>query len=270
MARIVWTVGWADFILKYRGSFLGYLWSLALPAMKFLVIFHVFRSFVGGDIPNYPLYLMLGLIIWEYFSRVTHGCISMLRNKAGIIQKIPFPRIVLIFAAGWTDTIIFFTHCLIFAVLAWMMGVSLGWLNVYILLLFIQMTMLSLGVGMLLSAFSLKFRDIEHMWSMTLQVLFWLTPIMYRYSLSSPLSSQAKEIASGDIPSSSWGVLDAFITFQPLSILIHDTRRVVLYPETAGVPSLTHAVVFTVLCGLLFAAGAALFKYRSTYFLQEY
>lgn len=270
MARIVWAVGWADFILKYRGSFLGYLWSLALPAMKFLVIFHVFRSFVGGEIENYPLYLMLGLIVWEYFARVTHGCIAMLRHKEGIIQKVPFPRLILIFAVGWTDTIIFFTHCLIFMVLAWMMHILPSILNFYTLLLLLQMELLFLGIGMLLSAYSLRFRDIEHIWNMVLQVLFWLTPIMYRYSLNSPLSTQAKEIASGEVPSNAWGLLDAFITFQPLSILIHDTRRVVLYSETAGVPSAVHAVVFTLLCLLVFAAGTVLFRYRSAYFLQEY
>jgi len=270
MLRIVWAVGWADFVLKYRGSFFGYLWSLALPAMKFLVIFHVFRSFVGGEIENYPLYLMLGLIVWEYFARVTHGCIAMLRHKEGVIQKVPFPRLILIFAVGWTDTIVFFTHCLIFLVLAWMMHVSPALLSFYTPLLLLQMLLLFLGTGMLLSAYSLRFRDIEHIWSMVLQVLFWLTPIMYLYTLHSPLSRQAKDMAAGNLPSTAWGLLDTFITFQPLSILIHDTRRVVLYSQTAGVPSAVHAAIFTAFCFLVFAAGTALFRYRSTYFLQEY
>ena len=57
--KVVLVMGWSDFVLKYRGSFLGYLWSLAGPLVKFLVILYVFGPFVSPEIPEYPLYLFL-------------------------------------------------------------------------------------------------------------------------------------------------------------------------------------------------------------------
>ena len=64
--RIVVEMGWSDFFLKYRGSVLGFLWSLAFPITRFLVILHIFRPFTKG-IEFYPLYLFLGIVVWEYF-----------------------------------------------------------------------------------------------------------------------------------------------------------------------------------------------------------
>src|SRR3990167_9362705 len=105
MLRIVWIVGWSDFFLKYRGSVLGYVWSLLAPLAKFLVIYYVFRPFVRDTIPYYSLYLFLGIIVWEHFTVTTTHCMSVLHEKAAFVQKLPFPRILLIFIVGWRTPI---------------------------------------------------------------------------------------------------------------------------------------------------------------------
>lgn len=268
--RTVFSVGWSDFVLKYHGSFFGYLWSLIGPLVKFFVIYFVTRRFANGDIHQFPLYLFLGIIIFEHFSNTTNGCISMLRSKQSIISKMAFPRILLIFMVGWTNMIVFMTYFLIFIGIGLYFGVHPSWTYVYLPVVLLQMTMVALGVGMLLSAYALKFRDIEHLWGLIVQVLFWLTPIFYSYELNAPLWQSFKEefLNVGSV-SMAW-LFEMFIQFQPLSIIITDARRITLYQEVIGVPSWIHFGVFTAICLPIFLIGVWVFQYRSQYFVQEY
>src|SRR3989338_11677150 len=98
--KVIFVMGWSDFVLKSRGSFFGYLWSLMGPLVKFLVILYVFGPYVSPEIPAYPLYLFLGVILWEHFVTTKAACIHALTEKAGIIQKLQFPRILLMLSAG--------------------------------------------------------------------------------------------------------------------------------------------------------------------------
>lgn len=262
-------MGWADFLLKYRGSVLGYLWSFVVPLVKFLVMLHVFRRYV--DIPFYHIYLFLGLILWEHFSMTTTACIAMLHDKSTIIKKVLIPRILLILSVGWMHLIILLTYVTIFVIVGVVTGLTIPLSFVYYLpITLLQATMIALGVGMFLSSFALRFRDIKHLWGVILQVIFWLTPIMYQYKPSAPVLEDARNLLSGSIGLSLWSAFDIFIRFQPLSLLIHDARRAMVYPDTLGVPSVAHTLGFTLCCMLLFAAGALVFRRRSRYFIEQY
>ena len=263
-------IGWSDFALKYRGSVLGYFWSFAGPLMKFLVILYVFGPYVRPSIQQYPLYLFLGIILWEYFIATTTGCMAMLQVKSSIIRRLAFPHMILIYAVGWTNLIIFSTHALIFLALAAWFHLPLSAATAYMLLIVFQMTCIALGIGMLIAAYSLKYRDIAHLWGIVLQVLFWLTPIMYPYRLTQPISMSFADLFRLDHRHSMKDVLELMIQGQPLSIIIHDSRRVLLYPLSAGVPSLSHALSVTVVCLLIFFFGRRVFLRRSASFNQEY
>lgn len=268
-ATVVFALGWADFVLKYRGSVLGYLWSLALPLSKFLVILHILRPFTAG-IEYYPLYLFLGIILWEHFSLTTSSCIALPEQQSGIIKRMKFPRILLVFSLGWTNMIILLTYLVIFLIFAVFMGAPIfpGILLLPIILL--QATLISLGIGMLMSSYSLRYRDIAHLWTVGLQVLFWLTPIIYEYRPANPVLQDLKNTLSGTVHESLWSVFDIFIRFQPLSILIHDARRSMLYQYSLGIPSTVHWVGFTAICCFIFAVGVRVFIRRSKHFLDEY
>lgn len=269
--RTVLALGWSDFVLKYRGSVLGYLWSLVAPLTKFLVILYVFQSVMGVRSPQYPLSLFLGIIIWEHFANTTNGCMAMLWDKAAIIQKLRFPRILLPLAVGWTNVIVFGTYAVIFVAFLPVFGgaASLGLLYAPVALL--QMTLLALGVGMLLSAFALKYRDIGHLWDVGLQILFWLTPVAYPSPEPSTLAADAARLASGVARGEAEAVVQFFIRFQPLSLVLTDARRMFLsYPDAGNPLSPEHVLAVTAACAAVFAAGAAVFRYRSRYFVQEY
>jgi len=263
-------VGWHDFLLKYHGSVLGYLWSLIGPIVKFLVIYYVTRPFVGGGIENYPLYLFLGIILFEHFSNTTLGCVGMLFNKESMVSKIAFPRILLPLMVGWTNLVVFLTYFLIFVVFSVFHGVYPTWSYAWLPVILLQMTLIALGIGMMLSAYSLKYRDIEHLWSLVLYVLFWLTPIFYAHPSEGPLWKSLLRFIDGFGYPTLTRFFDGFVQFQPLSILMLDSRRILLYSATAGVPSAVHVIGFTFLCFVMFWCGARVFQYRSNYFIEEY
>lgn len=268
--RIVWAVGWSDFFLKYRGSMLGYLWSLLAPLAKFLVIYYVFRPFVSDTIPYYSLYLFLGIIVWEHFTVTTTHCMSVLHEKAAFVQKLPFPRILLILIVGWTSLIIFLTHLMIFSVFVVGTGKGFPVQWVFVPLILFHMTILALGVGMILSAYCLKYRDIPHLWGIATQVLFWLTPITYAYRFEVPLLATIRRMPEMIRGPALHNLFDVFVQFQPLSLVMYDLRRVTLYPKELGTPSLKHLLGMTAVFLVIFCIGAVIFQKRSRHFVQEY
>lgn len=268
--RVILAVGWSDFLLKYRGSVLGYFWSLIGPVAKFLVILYALGPYVQRSIPHYAFYLFLGIIVWEHFVVTTTSCMSMLEEKASIIQKLVFPRLLLILMVGWTNLLVFLTHLLIFLSFVWFFGLGWSWVQWYVLLLLVQMSLIALGVGMMLSAYCLRYRDIHHLWAIATQIFFWLTPITYAYNAERPVGQAFIELFRDPGISSLHDFFDVIVQFQPVSLLMNDMHRVLLYPVERGIPSFTHAVAFTVVCSIIFALGAGLFLKRAPYFIEEY
>jgi ABC-type polysaccharide/polyol phosphate export permease len=263
-------LGWEDFILKYRGSVLGYLWSLAGPIVRFLVILYVFGPLVHDTIPLYPLYLFLGIVIWEHFAVTTTGCMNMLFDKEGIIQRMPFPRILLIYAVGWTNLVIFISHLMIFFVFGLFMGLPLSWYLLELPLIMVQMSLIALGIGMGLAAYCLKYRDIAHMWNVGIQILFWLTPVMYRYAGRIAPWTALHEVFLRPGMKSLHLLVSSFVHTQPLAIIINNARSITLYPATSGTPTALHMIGLTLFCCIIFFIGKRLFDLRSPYFTQEY
>lgn len=265
--HLVLVLGWSDFCLKYRGSILGYLWSFLGPLAQFFVIFAVFRPFVGAGISHYALYLFLGIIVWEHFSLTTSACVALPQEKAGLIQKTRVPRILLPLATGWTHVAIFLTRLLVFAVIAAAYGIFPRMSYAYLPILLLQMSFLALGIGMLLGAFSLRYRDIAHLWGIALQALFWLTPVMYAIDRL-PFSQEALRILRVGIPWHPIELVRAFVRVQPLTLLLADARRTLLLGES--LPSVWHMVFVTAFCAGFFCIGSAVFRQRSRSFSQEY
>jgi len=201
----------------------------------------------------------------------TSACLQMPQDKAAMIKKIALPRLLLMLSVGWTHLIIFLTYMCIFFLFIPFLGASIPFSAIwYLPLLALQSTLISVGVGMLLGSYALRFRDIQHLWTVALQILFWLTPVMYAYRPSAPVLADAHMLLQNGLPHSIWRLFDIFIRFQPLSLLMHDARRAMLYPDILGVPSIVHMFLFTLACVILFLFGARVFLRRSAYFIQEY
>ena len=165
--------------LRYRNSVLGFLWSFLEPLLMLSVLYFIFTNIMQTDIENYPLYLLLGLIIWYMFSRATTMGLSSLTDKAGIIQKIYLRRELFVISSCLTAFITMGFEFAAFAVFVIAFQFIPPLTIVLLPLLLIDLFVLSLGVSLLLAPLSVYFRDVKFIWQILLQAGFFLTPIIY-------------------------------------------------------------------------------------------
>lgn len=174
-----------DFKLKYQGSVLGYLWSLLKPLMVFLVLYFVFTKFLrlGTSIEHYPTYLLLGIVIWGFFTEITATSVDAIVSKGDLIRKIYFPRIVLVISRGLTALITFCLNLTIVLLFILLTGIPVHLKAIFFPLVVLELFVLTTGISLIISSLFVKFRDLSHIWEVGLQVLFYATPILYPVSL---------------------------------------------------------------------------------------
>ena len=180
-AELTLTLARTDFKLRYFGSALGYLWSLMRPLLFFGVLYVVFTQIflLGKGVPHYGVYLLTGIVFWTYFAEATGGCVPALVQREALLRKVRFPRMVVPLAVSLTAAFNLGMNFIAVIVFALANGVAprLSWLEmVPIALGFI---MLATGTGMLLSALYVRHRDVQPIWEVAAQILFYCSPIMY-------------------------------------------------------------------------------------------
>jgi ABC-2 type transport system permease protein len=170
-----------DFKLRFFGSVLGYLWSLMRPLMFFGVLYVVFSNVfkLGKGIPHYPVYLLGSIVMWNYFIEVTSGCVPALVGRESMLRKVRFPRMVIPLSISLAA--VFNLGMNLIAVFAFALanGVDpqLSWLE--LIPLIAVWIVLASGVGMLLSALFVRYRDVQPIWDVLSQILFYASPIIY-------------------------------------------------------------------------------------------
>jgi ABC-2 type transport system permease protein len=173
---------------KYKRSFLGWAWSLVNPLAVMLVYTIVFKLFLRIHVPPgepsglnvFALWLLCGLLPWNYFQLSVSGSIVSLTGNGNLIKKTYFPRELLPAATVGANLV---SHAiemglLLVALLAFGNYLALAYLPFTILLMLV-MAAFALGFGLLLSALNVYFRDVEHFMSIVFLIWFYLTPIIY-------------------------------------------------------------------------------------------
>lgn len=172
-----------DVKLRYRKSVLGFLWSFLEPLLMLSVLYFVFTTILKSNIENYPIYLLLGLIVWYVFSRATSMGQQSLLDRAGIIQKVYFRREIIVISSCLTAFIMMVFE---FAALSVFMAVFhfIPATTIILLpLLLIDLFILCLGISLFLSVLTVRFRDIRFIWQILLQAGFFVTPIIYNLNM---------------------------------------------------------------------------------------
>ena len=174
-----------DFKIKYQGSVLGYVWSLAKPLAMFGVLYLVFTVFVrvGSTIPHYALYLLLGIVLWNYFAETTMTSMRSISDKGDMMRKVYFPRITIILSASISSTITLLLNMIVVIIFLIFARINPGFGIFYFILLLVELYLLCLGVSFVLSAMYVKFRDVGHIWEVLLQLLFYASAIIYPLSI---------------------------------------------------------------------------------------
>lgn len=172
-----------DFKLKYRRSVLGVLWSVLNPLLMMCVMAAVFSYMFRFEIENFPLYLILGSTLFGLMSEATTQAMNSIIDSSALIKKIRIEKIIfpiekVLFA------LVNFCFALI-AIIAVMLffQVSPTWNLLFLPLLLVYVTLFSMGLGMLLSALAVFFRDVIHFWSVLITAWTYMTPIFYPISI---------------------------------------------------------------------------------------
>jgi ABC-2 type transport system permease protein len=175
------TLARTEFKLRYYGSVLGYVWSLMRPLLFFGVLYVFFTQIlhVGGDIPHYGVYLLTGIILWNYVVEATTISVTALVDREALIRKMRFPRIVIPLSVSMTSMFNLGMNLITVVVFALANGISptLSWL--WMLPIILGYIVLGTGLSMLLCALYVRFRDVKPIWDVLAQILFYASPIMY-------------------------------------------------------------------------------------------
>jgi ABC-2 type transport system permease protein len=185
LAHLTWTLAVTDFKLRFFGSVLGYLWQLMRPLMLFGVLYLVFSLFIDATagLPLFPVALLLGIVLFQFFGEATSNSVRSVLVREGLIRRVEFPRLAIPLATVLTATFNLGLNLIpVFVFLIFSGGSPmLTWLELpFILAMLIA---LALGLAMMLSALFVRYRDVEPIWDVVMQALFYVTPILYSIQL---------------------------------------------------------------------------------------
>lgn len=248
-----------DFKLRYQGSLLGYVWSLLRPFLLFVTLYFVFTIFIriGKGVPHYPVYLLIGIVLWNYFAEVTGGSVGSIVGRGDLIRKINFPKYVIIFAGSASALINLGLNAIVVAIFMIVNHMSVNLSDLYILPLILELSILSLAVAFLLSTLYVRYRDVNYVWEVLMQAAFYGTPILYPVS---EVSSAHLKIAKA-------------LMLNPMAQIIQEIRHLLVNRSTITIGSLyKNAWIMAVPIGisvLLLIVSSIYFRRRSRYFAEE-
>lgn len=245
-----------DFKLRYQGSVLGYVWSLLRPLAIFVILYIVFARFLrlGETIPHYPVYLLLGIVLWNYFVEVTTGSVGSIVASGELIRKINFPKYVIILAGSFSALINLVLNFIIIGFFMVISGVELSEKAFILPLLIAELFIFSLAIAFFLSAAFVRYRDVGYIWEVMVQGAFYATPILY------PLSLVPIEAAK-------------LLMLNPMAQIIQDARYALITDQTQTAATVygdgpLRFVPFMIVV-LTIVLAASYFRSRSRYFAEE-
>jgi ABC-2 type transport system permease protein len=244
-----------DFKVRYQGSVLGYLWSLLKPLFLFAILYVVFTYIIplGKDIEHYPVYLLTGIVLWNFFTEATMIGASSVVARGDLIRKISIPRYLVVVTSSLSALINLGLSFIVVFIFALFNGIAPSFEWLLIIPIIVELFIFALGISFLLSAMYVKFRDIIYIWEIFLQAGFYATPIIY------PLTR---------VPEA----LHKWFFLNPMTQIIQDARYVVATTTAPTVWSTVHSwmVVAPFAIILLFViVGGTYFKRHSKYFAED-
>lgn len=248
-----------DFKLRYQASVLGYLWSLFRPLFLFCILYVVFGVAlkIGSDIPNYPVYLLLGIVLWNFFLEATQNGLQSIVDRGDLIRKLNFPKYVIPVSATISALINLCISLIVVSGFFLITGVELRPIASLFPLIMLELFVFALAVAFFLSALYVKYRDFSYIWELLLQAGFYATPILYPLSF---VVAQNEQIAK-------------IMLLNPMAQIIQDSRYLLVTPQTDTLINLTNNIVAVLIPPAIVLASvvAAVYYFRksSKYFAEN-
>lgn len=175
-----------DIKIKYRRSVLGVLWTLLNPLCMMIILSIVFSNLFKFDIENFPLYILSGQVVFNFYSESTSGAMSAIIGSAPLIKKVYVPKYLFVISRVFSSFINLMASFTALLVVMAATRTELHWSAFLAPLPLFLLVLFSLGIGLILSAVTVKFRDIMHLYSVFVTALLYLTPVIYPMSILPP------------------------------------------------------------------------------------
>lgn len=172
-----------DVKLKYRRSYLGYLWSILNPLMLMMVLVVVFSNLFRFDIPNFPLYMIAGQFLFNFMTEATNMSVGSIIGNASLLKKTYVPKYIFtVSRVGSSLVNLLFSLGALFLVMVFT-NAEFSWNLLFFPVIILEVLIFSLGLGLWLAAITVFFRDIQYLWGVFISMWMYLTPLFYPVSI---------------------------------------------------------------------------------------
>ena len=168
-----------DFKKKYKRTVLGMGWSILAPLLTLLVMRLVFTQFFGRDMEHYTTYLFCGNLVYLYFNEATTQGMTSLMGNAGIFTKVNVPKYLFLLSKNVQTLINFALTLAVFVVFCLLDGITFTWRWILLVYPIVCLLLFNIGVGMILSALYVFFKDIQYLWGVANRLIMYMSAIFY-------------------------------------------------------------------------------------------
>lgn len=232
---------------KYKGAWLGVIWSFLNPLLMLLVYSFVFPFIMRTQIPNYTMFLMTALMPWNYFTQTIAGSSFAVISSGSIIKKVYFPREILPISVVISNTINFCITFLIIIVFLIFSGVGLSWYLLLVPLVLLVQMLLHFGISFILSSVTVFAQDVQHIVNVIVMALFYATPIVYTLDM---------------LPAK----FQTILYLNPMTSIIDAYRSVLFYQQA---PNFLQLGVVALVSVAIFLIGLSIFRKLQKRFAEE-
>ena len=236
-----------DVKIRYKNSVLGFIWSFLEPLLMLAVLYIVFTNIIKSGIDKYPLYLLIGLIIWYMFQRATFLGQSSLLEKAGILQKVYFRRELVVISSCLTAFIMMGFELIALGVFMAAFHFVPPVTVIFLPLLLIDLFMLTMGISLFLSVLTVYFRDVRFIWQVLMQIGIFVNPIIYSLNM---------------FPDNIRTILE----LNPLVSILNTAHDIVLYGK---LPTLQSSLYIVLTTAVIFIIGYIVFKSKAKVIVEK-
>jgi len=177
--NLVYNLVSRDLKVKYKGSILGFFWSLLNPLIMLIVYTVAFKYIIKIRVENFPLFFLCGFLPWMFLSLSLSMAVSSIKDNANLVKKVYFPREILPLSIVLSNLVQFLLTFIILIPALILFKVELGLPLLFLPLIILLQLAFTLGFALILSSLNVFFSDVRHLLEIFLQIWFWLTPIIY-------------------------------------------------------------------------------------------
>lgn len=236
-----------DVKIKYRRSILGVLWTILNPLLMMIILWFVFSNFFRFEIENYAIYILSGQILFNYYQTATTEAMMSIIGNAGLIRKVYIPKSVFVLAKILSNMINLGASFLALIFVMLLTGTKVYWTIWLSILPMFLLMIFAVGMGLLLAALAVKFRDILHLYGVFCTGLFYLTPVIYPLNI---LPEHVRRV----------------VEWNPLTQILEMFRGLVI---DGTLPQARQILLTAGGCMLIFLAGMFVFRKREDSFILD-